>query len=157
MSFFRQASGIYRKNRLWLVNRKTPNHSPQHSNLVASLSPRGTLCGRTTIFPDLFIRVPLDDSGWTPEFFVAYWNSPIIRAVLTDAAKTTSGIWKVNQGHIGSCKIPVPPHEEQVRIVAHLDSVKAKLDSLKNLMAETSAELEAMLPSILDKAFKGNI
>ena len=110
-----------------------------------------------TIFPDLFIRVPLADSGWTPEFFVAYWNSPIMRAVLTEAAKTTSGIWKVNQGHIGSCKIPVLPHEEQVRIVAHLDGVKAKLDSLKNLLAETSAELEAMLPSILDKAFKGNI
>jgi hypothetical protein len=31
------------------------------------------------------------------------------------------------------------------------------LDVLKRLQAETTAELDAMLPSILDKAFKGQL
>jgi len=43
----------------------------------------------------------------------------------------------------------------QRRIVAYLDSIQAKVNALKRLQAETAAELDAMLPSILDKAFKG--
>jgi type I restriction enzyme S subunit len=34
---------------------------------------------------------------------------------------------------------------------------KAKIDTLKQLQAETQAELDALLPSILDKAFKGEL
>jgi hypothetical protein len=33
----------------------------------------------------------------------------------------------------------------------------AKLDALKRLQAETAAELDALLPAILDKAFKGEL
>jgi hypothetical protein len=42
-------------------------------------------------------------------------------------------------------------------IVAHLDSLQAKVDRLKAPQAQTAAELEARLPSILGKAFKGGI
>jgi type I restriction enzyme S subunit len=35
--------------------------------------------------------------------------------------------------------------------------VRAEVDALKHLQAETSAELDALLPSILDKAFKGEL
>jgi type I restriction enzyme S subunit len=38
-----------------------------------------------------------------------------------------------------------------------LREVKAKVDSIKQLQAETQAELDALLPSILDKAFKGEL
>ncbi|MCC5830702.1 MAG: restriction endonuclease subunit S [Phycisphaeraceae bacterium] len=110
-----------------------------------------------TIFPDLFIRVPLDGSGWLPEFFVACWNSPLMRRHITDAAKTTSGIWKINQGHIASFAMPLPPVEEQRRIVTYLDGLQANVDRLKALQQKTAAELDALLPSILDKAFKGEL
>ena len=53
--------------------------------------------------------------------------------------------------------IPVAPIEEQRRIVAYLDGLQAKVDALKKLQAETAAELDALLPSILDKAFKGEL
>ena len=33
----------------------------------------------------------------------------------------------------------------------------AKVDVLKRMQAETAAELDALLPSILDKAFKGEL
>jgi type I restriction enzyme S subunit len=48
----------------------------------------------------------------------------------------------------------VPSLTEQRRIVAYLDDLQAKVDSLKRFQTETSAELDAMLPSILDKAFR---
>jgi type I restriction enzyme S subunit len=35
--------------------------------------------------------------------------------------------------------------------------LQAEVDALKLLQAETTAELEALLPAILDKAFKGEL
>lgn len=58
-------------------------------------------------------------------------------------------------GKIKSLQIPLPPLPEQYRIVAYLDDLQSKVDALKRLQAETAAELDALLPSILDKAFKG--
>jgi type I restriction enzyme S subunit len=45
----------------------------------------------------------------------------------------------------------------QRRIVAELDALQAEVDALKRLQAETAAELDALLPSILDRAFKGEL
>jgi type I restriction enzyme S subunit len=41
--------------------------------------------------------------------------------------------------------------------VAYLDNLHAKVDALKRPLAETAAELDALLPSILDRAFKGEL
>jgi type I restriction enzyme S subunit len=56
-------------------------------------------------------------------------------------------------------KVPVPKLAlaEQRRIVAELDALQGEVDALKRLQAETAAELDALLPSILDKAFKGEL
>jgi len=35
--------------------------------------------------------------------------------------------------------------------------MKTKLDTLAQLQAETAAELDALLPSVLDKAFNGEL
>jgi len=37
------------------------------------------------------------------------------------------------------------------------DALPAEVDALKRLQAETAAELDALLPAILDKAFKGEL
>jgi type I restriction enzyme S subunit len=110
-----------------------------------------------TVFPDLFIRVPLAQTELLPEFFVAYWNSPIMRTQITEAAKTTSGIWKINQSHIASFKILIPPLSEQRHVVTYLQSLRVKVDRLKSLQEQTAAELDALLPSLLDKAFRGTL
>ncbi|MCE1227014.1 MAG: restriction endonuclease subunit S [Geobacteraceae bacterium] len=47
--------------------------------------------------------------------------------------------------------VPVPPFEQQL----WFDGLCRQIDSLKRLQIETSTELAAMLPSILDKAFQG--
>jgi len=46
---------------------------------------------------------------------------------------------------------------EQRRIVAELDALQAEVEALKRLQAETSAELDALLPALLDRAFKGEL
>jgi type I restriction enzyme S subunit len=60
-------------------------------------------------------------------------------------------------GRIKDIHIPIPPLPEQRRIVAYLDELQAKVDCVKAMQAQTQAELDALLPSILDKAFKGEL
>lgn len=49
--------------------------------------------------------------------------------------------------------IPVPEYWKQL----WFDSICTKVDALKRLQAETAAELDAMLPAILDRAFRGEL
>jgi type I restriction enzyme S subunit len=42
-------------------------------------------------------------------------------------------------------------------MVTYLDALQAKVDTLKRLQAETAAELGALLPAVLDRAFKGEL
>jgi hypothetical protein len=37
------------------------------------------------------------------------------------------------------------------------DALQAQMDPLKRLQPETAAELDALLPAILDRAFKGEL
>jgi type I restriction enzyme S subunit len=48
---------------------------------------------------------------------------------------------------------PVPPIEKQL----WFDGLQARADALKRLQADTAAKLDALLPSVLDRAFKGDL
>ncbi len=63
----------------------------------------------------------------------------------------------LNKGHVRSIPVPLPPLPEQRRIVAYLDALQAKVDALRRLQEETGAELDALMPAVLDKAFKGEM
>jgi type I restriction enzyme S subunit len=63
----------------------------------------------------------------------------------------------LNLTNIRSLSLPVPPLLEQRRIVAELDALQAEVDALKRLQAESAAELDALLPAVLDRAFKGEL
>ncbi|NNG67985.1 restriction endonuclease subunit S [Caldanaerobacter subterraneus] len=53
--------------------------------------------------------------------------------------------------------IPLPPLEEQRRIVAYLDQIQQQVAALKRAQAETEAELKRLEQAILDKAFRGDL
>ncbi|MDE2110258.1 MAG: restriction endonuclease subunit S [Alphaproteobacteria bacterium] len=53
--------------------------------------------------------------------------------------------------------IPMPPLDRQKQVVAELDALQAKVDAVRALQTETAVELDAMVPAILDKAFKGGL
>jgi type I restriction enzyme S subunit len=63
----------------------------------------------------------------------------------------------LNLTNIRSIVIPIPPLDEQQRIVAYLDGLQAKVDELRRLQSESERELSALMPSILDRAFKGEL
>jgi len=54
-------------------------------------------------------------------------------------------------------EIPLPPIEEQKKIVAKIEKLFAKINDAKKLNAEVAEELKALTASILNKAFNGEI
>ena len=69
----------------------------------------------------------------------------------------STGKPKANGKKLVNIRVPLPPLPDQRRIVAFLDALQAKMDALRRLQAETGAELDALLPAVLDKAFKGEM
>jgi type I restriction enzyme, S subunit len=93
-----------------------------------------------------------------PEYLVQWLNSPIGRShsrVNTLGKGHSQG--NLNLNLLRSFPIPIPTLEKQRHIVAELDAVQAKINEVKALQTETAAELNALLPAILDKAFKGEL
>jgi type I restriction enzyme, S subunit len=87
--------------------------------------------------------------------FTQYWLRSLyleMREIVRDGAQPN---W--NGQMIKNIEIALPPLSEQKRIIVYLDDLQSKIDPLKQLQSETTAELNALLPSILDKAFKGEL
>lgn len=109
------------------------------------------------VYPDKLMRLRADPKKMLPDFMVLTLGSRRLREQIEKLGKTTAGQIGVSGADAKGFLVPVPPVEEQSRIVTYLDGLQAKVDALKKLQAETAAELAAMLPSILDKAFKGEL
>ena len=56
-----------------------------------------------------------------------------------------------------TCRKFVVPKLQAAGSDSELDALQAEVDALKRLQAETVAELDALLPAILDRAFKGEL
>lgn len=99
------------------------------------------------------IQLRFDDS--VDPYYVRYClQTPTVKQSL--AGRGTS-LKNLNATKIKSTKIPTPPLPEQRRIVAYLDGLQAKVDALRRLQAETQRELDALMPSVLARAFAGEL
>jgi type I restriction enzyme S subunit len=103
------------------------------------------------------IRVALDRSRVDPRY-IHWWirASREIEHYLSDKIRgaTREG---VNSSIVSSLPVRIPPLAVQHRIVLNLDDLQTRVDSLKHLQEATATELDALIPSILDKAFKGEL
>lgn len=89
--------------------------------------------------------------------YLMYWLSqPKIQEFINSEQKgaTRQGFTKQQ---IEKFNVLLLPLDEQHRIVAHLDNLQQKVDELRRLQAATQKELDALMPSILAKAFAGEL
>ena len=99
----------------------------------------------------------MDTEKVLPEFVRYAVNSRIARKNIETFCATTAGNIGISAGDLKRITFPVPPIAEQKMIANYLDDLQSKVDSLKQLQSEASAEIDALLPSILEKAFKGEL
>jgi type I restriction enzyme, S subunit len=98
----------------------------------------------------------LDKSRLNPKFAEYMLNSPILKQHSSDG---TRGVGNKNLvlKFIKEFPMPHPPLDEQRRIVAYLDGLQAKVNALRELQSASGEELSALMPSVLDRAFKGEL
>lgn len=70
---------------------------------------------------------------------------------------TSPSLQNLSGSKLKALPFPIPPLTEQHHIVAYLDGLQTKVDELRSLQAETQKELDALMPSILAKAFAGEL
>ncbi len=62
-----------------------------------------------------------------------------------------------NKGDLKGVEYPLPPLDEQYRVVEYVQQLQNGIRRLQYYQSDTSKLIESLLPSILDKAFKGEL
>lgn len=122
--------------------------------ILAHTFPAALLQAPAAINQDMKALIP--DARVLPKYLCAVlwaWNPRVLDLVDRSGHDTR----KLNTDKLLAFEIPVPSILVQERVIAELDALQAKVDAVKALQAETATELDAMLPAILDKAFKGEL
>ncbi len=87
--------------------------------------------------------------------FTQYWQRSLYYEMRENSHGGAQPNW--NGSMVKSIEIALLPLEEQRRLVAYLDGLQAQVSQLRLHQAETQQELDALMPSILDKMFKGEL
>jgi type I restriction enzyme S subunit len=108
-------------------------------------------------YPDTMIRARVDRKQMSPEFLRWVWSSSTVRRQIESAAKTTAGIYKVNQQDLGGVAVPVPPPEVQGAIVGNLGRQQSILEALTQSIHQALVRSDHLRRSILESAFTGKV
>ncbi len=104
-------------------------------------------------FPDTMIRARVDESRLNPRYLSLVWHSRKVRGQLESQARTTAGIYKVNQSMIGAVELPVPPLDIQRQIVRVADETRYVVASCAGSLDRCQVTAAALRRSILSRAF----
>ena len=125
-------------------------------NLVGlgGLVPAGAL---PVAFPDTLIRARVDESRLRPSFVSHIWNSQLVRKQLEAQARTTAGIYKINQTMIEQVTLPVPSPDDQDKVVRNLDEFRSSVRIMERGAKRTRERIAELRRSVLTAAFAGRL
>lgn len=103
-----------------------------------------------TVFASYLIRIKLDKSLVYPEFLYLFTKSPLGQEQLIPRGATQKNI---NAKFIQSLLIPLPPLDEQKRIVARVEELISRIKEGKKLREETKKQTELLWQSVLAETF----
>ena len=106
-------------------------------------------------YPDTMIRIRADQERLDSRYLLHLWRSPLLRSQIESAAKTTAGIFKINQRDIASFRLPIPTLGEQREIVAEVDRRFSVLDQVEATVTTSLARCGNLRQAILKRAFGG--
>jgi type I restriction enzyme, S subunit len=103
------------------------------------------------------IRIRPNQMLILPEYLNDFLNSPPGQKQMRERSRTTSGLFNLSVGRIKSIDVPLPSFKDQQRIVEKLQEMQSKIAALRCHQAETAAALDALLPAVLERAFRGEL
>lgn len=98
----------------------------------------------TAIYCDHFIRMRIDRSSLFPGYTALLGDTRLVRDQIENLFVTTAGQKTINQSHIRSLIVPLPPLAEQKRIVAKVDELMALCDRLEAQQQERETRHAAL-------------
>lgn len=108
-------------------------------------------------FPDTLIRARPDPDRIDARYLALVWNASGVRRQIERAAKTTAGIYKVNQKDLGAVEVPICSLADQAMVVA---AVKNSREGLGKLIQETErarGRATGLRQALLAAAFSGKL
>ncbi|MEW6771870.1 MAG: restriction endonuclease subunit S [Bacillota bacterium] len=92
-----------------------------------------------------------------PKFYM-YWMQTAYQVLYVyGGEESRTAIPNLSSRRLQQFIAPLPPLEEQRRIVAYLDQIQQQVTALKHVQAGTEAELKRLEQAILDRAFRGEL
>lgn len=108
-------------------------------------------------FPDTAIRARARASAVLPEFLSLVWNARSTRDQIERVARTSAGIYKVNQSQLGAIQLPVPELSEQLSII----DAMSRLQEHRHVALETidlaTRRSRSLRRAVLAAAFEGKL
>ena len=90
-------------------------------------------------------------------FFSYVWNSRLLREQIEGTARTTAGIYKINQGHILDFMVPLCSLSEQEVVVERLSVILSTIDAMEATIDNQLLKADALRQSVLKGAFAGQL
>ena len=110
-------------------------------------------CDGLVVSPE-FPVFEIDQSLVLPETLDVYFRTPSVWPLLAEISTGTNvRRRRLHPSAFLRFEVALPTMNRQLKF----REVKSRVEALKKLQAETAAELDALLPSVLDKAFKGGL
>lgn len=107
-------------------------------------------------FASYLIRVRLKKNV-NPKFYCFLINSPIGRHWVSSVLTKQVGQANVSGSKLREFSVPVPPSDEQNRIVSKIESCFSRIDAIEESVVKAETLLEGYRASLLAKAFRGEL
>lgn len=89
-----------------------------------------------------------------PEYLCLFLRN--IASYLAFYSQGTS-IQGITRKILNDLEVPVPPPEDQKRIIKKIDEINAQMRDAHQIVSEMTTELEKLTPALLSKAFRGEL
>ncbi|MCQ8906093.1 restriction endonuclease subunit S [Escherichia albertii] len=109
------------------------------------------------LYAGYLIRVRLCLEKAVPKYISYCVQSPQLRQIIENIARSTSGVNNINSKELASLELPLPPIPEQHEIVRRVEQLFAYADTIEKQVNNALARVSSLTQSILAKAFRGEL
>jgi type I restriction enzyme, S subunit len=108
-------------------------------------------------YPDTAIRVRPRADRMDAQFLACVWNSREIRQQIERRARTTAGIYKINQADMRSLTVPVPDIDKQKQFALEAEAFEMAANRLAAAARTFESRSSVLRQSLLEAAFSGRL
>ena len=111
---------------------------------VCSIEDRADL-----VFPDTVIAAHVDEHKVCLPYLCVAWNQPSVRRQIEAAARTTNGIYKINQSIISNIEVILPPLPLQYEFANYIEQTYKSKFKLKQAIESVSDLIKSLMQQTL--------